>query len=179
MRKRYRSRWIAAMVVIAAVCVLAVRFRFLDRIVQSISGTDPNIAIFRVPTLEARNDLDTIRSLDRLILLIDNNIALQARHSRIVMVQLINAVNQDQNPAEIEFRRIDICADQSSDLNDGVLDWLFEQHADGGIMGSGNGAVVWVQKGKVIETVDFAGAAGIERLLSITHQAFPEFPLPE
>jgi hypothetical protein len=124
-----------------------------------------------VEACDNRDDIQQFTSLPNLVLFLDNDRAIQAKKSRIVMVQLHKSTRRRKQLASVQFRRVsnDLTGSQ---ISDAVTEWLTEQEADTAGHFGGNGAVYWVSNGKVVATVPFAYEAGFEKLLQTTQRVF-------
>lgn len=65
----------------------------------------------------------------------------------------------------IVFRRVD-CTDQAGPVWNALEKWLQEEDADGALMVSGNGAIVWGKSGNVVGAIPYAAQAGLANLLA-------------
>jgi hypothetical protein len=88
------------------------------------------------------------------------------------MRQLVESVRPERRSEGIEFRRVIIDSDDSSELVNVIADWISDQDTDENIVYSGYGAVLWVRNGMVLDSVNYAYDVGISYVLSRTHRAF-------
>lgn len=121
------------------------------------------------PTIVSADDFHAALKHDVLILHLDVGWAIQAIESRPVVVEFKESLERDPRFASIQFRRID-CSDQEGPVWNALEDVL-SRYGDTAFMIAGNGAVVWIRSGKVVDAVHSAAAEGIDRLIARTGMA--------
>ncbi len=79
----------------------------------------------------SKADIQQFTSIPNLVLFLDNDIAVQARQSRIAILQLHKSVRQRPQLASVQFWRV---ANQltGTEIDDAITEWLVEQDADPG-----------------------------------------------
>jgi hypothetical protein len=117
-------------------------------------------------TIVSADDFHAALKHDLLILHLDVGWAMQAIESRPVVVEFKESLERDPRFESIHFRRID-CTDDEGPVCD-VLRNLLSRYGDTAFVVAGNGAVVWIKSGKVIDAVHSAAREGVDKLIART-----------
>lgn len=117
-------------------------------------------------------DLDEVRSKPRAIVFIYVNWAIQARHSDVACLDFLATLLREYPGEEIPVYRVDL-SDQEGEVWVGIREWLKDENQPHNSLSyGGNGAMLWVLRGKVAAYVSYLAEVECHRLLAMTRGVF-------
>lgn len=126
-----------------------------------------------ISTVSSRRDLDEALRSRQLIIHIDVDWSMQAIESRPVVAELQLVLKNDKEFADLDFRRVDL-TNQEGEVWDAVDTWISRQNVNKMLMSSGNGALLWVRSGVVVDSVQSAKETGLQKAVARTRRAFDD-----
>jgi hypothetical protein len=113
------------------------------------------------------SEFETVVASGTVVIHVDVDWAIQALQSRPVVHQLEEAIRDDRRFRDIRYCRID-CTEQDGPLWDAVEAWFSKQPGGKVALLGGNGAVVWIVDGHIVDCAPSAALAGYDDLLART-----------
>ena len=120
------------------------------------------------------NDLQEARSQTRAFIFLYVQWATQARLSKLTVEELPSywQVEQGQLPTAAYFADL---SDQTGDVWNGIRDWLQSEGMPvDPLTYGGNGALLWVRDGRVMEFAGYVDGVALSALKAITRRVFGE-----
>jgi hypothetical protein len=117
-------------------------------------------------------DLDQVRSLQRALVFIYVNWAIQARHSDAAYRDFLASLEREHPTEEIPVYRVDL-SEQEGEVWAGIRKWLKEEgQPHDSLSYGGYGAMLWVRLGKVAAYVPYLAEIECHKLMAITRGVF-------
>jgi hypothetical protein len=111
-------------------------------------------------------DLKTAVASSAAVIHVDVDWSASAIQSRLVIEKFCEAVVRHGQLASVAFYRVD-CTEQNRPQSAALDRWL-EQATKPRLRFHGNGALIWLQNGKIIDSIDYAAAYSVDDLVDRT-----------
>jgi hypothetical protein len=124
-------------------------------------------------TITTPTEFASLIGSHRTIIHLDVDWAVQAIQSRKPIARLRDRLKSDPRYEGVSFHRID-CSQQEGPLWNSLLDWCQSNQLGNYLAYGGNGALIWIKEGHVMESVDFAAKHSTDELFAKTNDAFAD-----
>lgn len=122
-------------------------------------------------TIQTKDEFEAAVMADRALLHVDVDWSAYAVNSRPVITKFFESVEKEFGVGYVSFYRVD-CTEQSGPIWDITADWFTKNKADSTVMSSGSGAIVWIKKGQLTDSIYDAASKGIADLMTRTRKLF-------
>jgi hypothetical protein len=118
-------------------------------------------------------EFQSLTKTGRVLVHFDVDWAVQAIQSREPINQLAERISTQSSLNGVRIYRVD-CSEQEGELWNYLLEWCSAHKLGNSIVYGGNGALVWLNEGRVADSVEYAGSFTVDELFQKTSNALSD-----